>query len=333
MIPEFYTANPTWFSQIEHVIELLGRVSALEEISGRELELRRTNRVGSVHSSTAIEGNELTLAQVADIANGEPVFAPPRAIREVENALASYDALESLDPWNVDDFLRAQGILTAGLVAASGMFRTVEVDIVNSDGEVLHTGSRSSKVPRLISELLDWGSASKDHPLVVSSTTHFLIEHIHPFRDGNGRVGRLWQTLILSRWRPVFAWMPTETLIQKHQAGYYAALQASREPEIDAAIFIDYMFDVITESLLAYEKRAKADVTRVGETVDGRTGIDDAVRALLRKQPTLSAEAIAHELAKASRTIERHLAQLKADGRIRREGSARSGRWIVIEET
>lgn len=175
--------------------------------------------------------------------------------------------------------------------------------------------------------MVEWGRTSADHPLVVSSAVHFLIEHIHPFRDGNGRIGRLWQTPILSRWRPVFAWMPTETLIRRHQPGYYAALQASRQPVIDAAAFIDYMFGVVTESLETYESRARADAADVGVNV----GVSEAVLALLRIDPSLSAAGLAARLGKADRTIERHLASLKAAGRVRREGSAKSGIWVVAD--
>lgn len=219
-------------------------------------------------------------------------------------------------------------MLTAGLVAESGAYRTVDVDIVNAEGEVLHTGSRVEKVPRLVAETLEWGQTSDSHPLVVSSAVHFLIEHIHPFRDGNGRIGRLWQTLILSKWQPVFAWMPTETLIRQHQAGYYAALQGSREPEIDAATFIDYMFGVVTESLVAYESMTKADAANVGVNV----GVNDAILALIRLDSSLSAVAVAQRLGKTSRTIERHIADLRAKGLLRREGSAKAGRWVVIDE-
>ena len=183
-----------------------------------------------------------------------------------------------------------------------------------------------------VTELLEWGSASTDHPLVVSSAAHFLIEHIHPFRDGNGRIGRLWQMLILARWRPVMGWMPIETLIRAHQDGYYRALQASREPTIDAAPFIDYMLGVIAESLAAYEARARADAAHVGVNVGGDVGVNEAILALLRVDPTLSAAAISDRLNKTSRTIERHLAHLKAFGHVRREGPAKSGRWVVIAD-
>ncbi|PJI86656.1 Fic family protein [Luteimicrobium subarcticum] len=333
MIPDFYTPQPDWPARIEHVVELLGRVTAIEELSGRRLELRRGNRIGSVHSSTAIEGNRLTLAQVEGVAHGEPVFAPPRDVKEVENALAAYDAIEDLDPWSIDDFLRAHGLLTAGLVTESGAFRTVDVEIVNAGGDVIHTGSRVEKVPRLIAELLAWGSTSDDHALVASSAVHFLIEHIHPFRDGNGRIGRLWQTLILSRWKPLFAWMPTETLVRERQGDYYRALQASREPEIDAAAFIDYMLDIITDSLASYESRAKADAAGgVGVNVGVNVGVADALLGLLREDPAQSAVGLALRLGTTSRTVERHLSALKGAGRIRREGPPKSGHWIVIEE-
>ncbi|SHJ04994.1 Fic family protein [Tessaracoccus bendigoensis DSM 12906] len=260
MIPQFYTSRPEWPERIEALVEQVGRVGAFEERSGQALELRRANRVGSVHSSTAIEGNRLSLAQVEAVADGLPVRAAPREVLEVENALAAYEALADLDPWNVADLLRAHRLLTVGLQPEAGEFRTVEVEIVNAEGGVIHTGSRAEKVPRLMAELLEWGGSSGDHPVVVSSAVHFLIEHIHPFRDGNGRVGRLWQTLILSHWRPLFAWMPTETLIRRNQAAYYLALQASREPEIDAAHFIDFMLRVIAESLAEYEAQLRAPI-------------------------------------------------------------------------
>ncbi|HMS37026.1 MAG TPA: Fic family protein [Arachnia sp.] len=330
MIPEFFSRRPEWADRIERIGELLGRVSVFEEMAPGDLEPRRANRIASVHSSTAIEGNRLTLSQVSDLADGVPVFAPPRAVLEVENALAAYDALDSFDPWSVDDLLRAHGLLTVGLVGESGAFRRVDVEIVGADGTVLHTGSRAEKVPRLVRELLEWGSGSSDHPLVVSSAVHYLIEPIRPFRDGNGRIGRLWQTLILSSWRPVFAWMPTETLIRRHQAGYYDALQASHEPEIDAAPFIEYMLDVIGESLGEYESQARRQ--DVGVNVGINVGVKARVIDLLRSDSTLSAATLADLLGKTARTAERHLSQLKAEGRVRRVGPPKTGRWVVVED-
>ncbi|MFT3797952.1 Fic family protein [Microbacterium sp.] len=327
MIPDFYTHREEWPALIEQIVELLGRVSALEALSERGLELRRMNRIGSVHSSTAIEGNALSLAAVGRIASGGAVFGPQRDIQEVENAFAAYDALETLDPWNVDDFVRAHGLLTRGLISEAGAFRTVDVDVVGPAGDVLHTGSRHEKVPRLVSELLEWVASADDHPIIVSSAVHFLIEHIHPFRDGNGRIGRLWQTLILSRWRPLFAWTPTETLVRRSQEGYYSALQRSRVPEIDAASFISYMIDIILRSLHEYELQSISSVTDGGRN----GGRNAAVLAVLLGDPTLTAVELADVLGTSSRTIDRTLQSLKASGLLRREGSTKSGRWIVVE--
>jgi Fic family protein len=333
VIPEFYTRLPEWGGRIERIVELVGRVSALDDVVKDKLELRRTNRIWSVHSSTAIEGNQLSFAQVEDVAKGEPVLAPPRDVKEVENALAAYDALDSFDPWDVGDLLRAHRLLTEGLVEEAGSFRTVGVEIVNAAGDVLHIGSSPQKVPRLISELFEYGSTSSDHVLVVSSAIHFLIEHIHPFRDGNGRIGRLWQTLILSRWRPIFGWMPVETLVRQRQEGYYSALQASRDPEIDAATFISYMLGVVEESLVGYEIRARSDAADVGVSDGVNVGVNlpVAILRLLRTEPGLSAAALAVRSGKAPRTIERHLQALKAAGAIRRVGSAKTGHWVIVD--
>lgn len=331
MIPEFFTVNPDWRAQIETIVGTLGRIGVFEERSARTIELRRAHRIGSVHSSTAIEGNPLSADQVAAIEQNEPVWAPPREMLEVRNAFSAYDALNELDPWNVDDFLKAHALLTNGLIGESGTFRTVEVDIVGAQGDVLHSGSRSAKVPRLIGELFQWGSSSTSHPVVVSSAVHFLIEHIHPFRDGNGRIGRLWQTLILSRWRSLFAWIPTETLIRRNQQGYYDALQRSREPEIDAATFIDFMIGVIGDSVAEYEERARTNAVNVGVNVGVNDGVNAQILVLLRENPQLTADALAVTVNRSRRTIERRLKMLREAGAIRREGSSKTGIWVVID--
>ena len=242
-------------------------------------------------------------------------------------AFSAYDALDELDPWSVDDFLKAHALLTNGLIDESGTFRTVEVEIVSAKGDVLYTGSYAEKVPRLIEELFQWGSSSSAHPIVVSSAVHFLLEHIHPFRDGNGRIGRLWQTLILSRWRSLFAWIPTETVIRRNQPGYYDALQRSREPEIDAAAFIDFMITIVGASVHEYEAKARADASTVGVY----DGVNAQLLALLCENPHLTAEALGPIVNKRPRTIERRLKALREAGTLRREGSHKTGIWVVIE--
>ncbi|MCL2424132.1 MAG: Fic family protein [Micrococcales bacterium] len=345
MIPAFFTDQPTWMGKVGQIYALLERVKITEERAGDLVRLRRANRISSVHSSTAIEGNQLTLEQVSAVADGQPVYAPARDVLEVSNALAAYEVLGSLDPYSVDDFLRAHGMLTRGLVDESGAFRTVEVAIVNVDDEVLHTGSRPAKVPRLVAELFEWASAADQHPLVVSSATHYLIEHIHPFRDGNGRIGRLWQTLMLSRWNPVFEWMPTESLIRRHQGGYYQALQDSHDPDVDAAPFITFMLDIIELSLRHYGDPDDITDTPVdGVSVGVSDGVTDGegqpvrldpldrtILARLTADPTLTITLLAGVTGKSSRTIERRMAKLTSACLVHREGSDKTGVWVVSQ--
>ena len=304
----------------------------------------------SIHSSAAIEGNRLTLGQVTDVINGIPVFGPEKDILEVQNAWHAYDQIESYDPWAVDDLLRAHGYLTAGLIIEPGSFRSVGVDVVRGDGKVLHTGSAPASVPYLVKELLAWGQASESHPLIKSSAVHYMLEHIHPFRDGNGRIGRLWQTLILANWNPLFAWMPTETLIHNNQASYYKALQESHQGDRDCLPFIDYMLDVIENSLYKYVDIAtktneteagerKNDLQndlqndRVNERVNERVNpITQEVFAFIKENPYANYQEIASAIGKSYSSVQRAVQELKKLGCISREGSDKSGYWRIRKE-
>jgi Fic family protein len=238
MMKTFYSESPRWYEKIGQIHALLERVKISEEEHDDVLHLRKLNRIMSIHASTAIEGNRLSLGQVQAVVNGAPVFGPPKDIKEVQNAWAAYNDMENLDPWSVTSLLKAHALLTNDLVGESGAFRTVGVAVVRGDGAVMHRGADPAKVPLLVDELLKWGKQSEVHPLIKSSALHFMIEHIHPFRDGNGRIGRLWQTLVLSRWNPLFEWMPVETLIHYNQALYYQALQDSHSAQVDCRPFI-----------------------------------------------------------------------------------------------
>ncbi|MCL2422663.1 MAG: Fic family protein [Micrococcales bacterium] len=322
MIPEFFTPQDEWLDQVGRIYVLLQTVQLADASAKHGVGLRRTNRIHSVHSSTAIEGNRLSLEEVTAIIDGHTVYGPEKDVMEVQRAWAAYEALDTFDPYSVDDLLKAHGLLTQGLISEPGRFRSKDVEIVNEAGEVLHTGSRVAKVPRLTRELLEWAQTTTAHPLVASSATHFLIEHIHPFQDGNGRVGRLWQTLMLSRWNPLFAWMPTETLIARHQQGYYTALQDSRDPEIDAAPFITFMLGIIEASLQDYQAGVVDDV--VDDVV-----VNDAVLALIRDDPRISAARLATRLSLSARQVQRIIKLWRDQGVLTRTGSAKTGRWVV----
>ena len=229
---------------VHNIAELLTKYS----IERRPLLLRKENRIRSIQSSLAIENNSLTLEQVTDIIEGRRVLGPPKDIHEVQNAYEAYERVFSMDPYRVEDFLEAHRLLTHGLVKYPGQFRLRNVGVYDASGRVVHIGARPQFVPALVEELFSWAKNSDLLELVKSCLVHFELEMIHPFEDGNGRMGRLWQSLILSRWNPLFEWLPIESVIHTHQQVYYDALTISNK-ENDATVFVEFMLEVILETL------------------------------------------------------------------------------------
>ena len=245
--PPFEITNQM-IGYVAEIAELVGKLSAVSSLSANPT-LRRSNRIRTIHGSLAIEQNTLSLEQVTAVLNGKHVLAPPKDIAEVKNAYEIYERLDELDPYSVDDLLTAHGIMTRGLVEESGVFRTRPVGVVDNEGYVLHFGTLPQYVPDLVMELLDWAKTSEVHMLIRSCVFHYELELIHPFADGNGRVGRLWHTLLLSKWNPAFAWLPAESIIHDRQQEYYAAINASNDAE-ESTVFIEFMLSAIKASLM-----------------------------------------------------------------------------------
>ena len=245
--PPFQITNKI-IDDVAEISELVGRLSAHDHPSSNP-NLRRTNRIRTIHGSLAIEQNTLSLEQVTAVLKGKHVLAPPKDIAEVKNAYEIYECLDELDPYSVEDLLTAHGIMTRGLVEESGMFRTRPVGVVDQEGHVLHFGTLPQYVPDLVMELLDWAKSSDLHMLIRSCVFHYELELIHPFADGNGRVGRLWHTLLLSKWNPVFSWLPVESIIHDHQQEYYAAINTSNDAG-ESTAFIEFMLSAIKASLM-----------------------------------------------------------------------------------
>ena len=245
--PPFEITNQI-IDYVAEIAELVGRLTVFSPLSTSPT-LRRANRIRTIHGSLAIEQNTLSLEQVTAVLNGKQVLAPPKDIAEVKNAYEIYERLDELDPYSVDDLLTAHGIMTRGLVEESGMFRTRPVGVVDSEGHVLHFGTLPQYVPDLVMELLDWAKTSEVHMLIRSCVFHYEFELIHPFADGNGRVGRLWHTLLLSKWNPAFAWLPVESIIHDRQQEYYDAINASNGAG-ESTVFIEFMLSAIKASLM-----------------------------------------------------------------------------------
>lgn len=245
--PPFEITNAI-IGYVAEIAELVGRLTSTNQLSANPT-LRRTNRVRTIHGSLAIEQNTLTLEQVTAVLNGKQVLAPPKDIAEVKNAYEIYERLEELDPYSVDDLLTAHGIMTRGLVDESGVFRSKPVGVVDQEGHVLHFGTLPQYVPNLVMELLDWVKNSDVHMLIRSCVFHYEFELIHPFANGNGRVGRLWHTLLLSKWNPAFAWLPVESIIHNRQQEYYESINASNVAG-ESTVFIEFMLSAIKASLI-----------------------------------------------------------------------------------
>ena len=245
--PPFEITNRV-IDYVAEIAELLGKLNVTDALSSNPT-LRRSNRIRTIHGSLAIEQNTLSLEQVTAVLNGKHVLAPPKDIAEVKNAYEIYERLDELDPYSVNDLLTAHGIMTRGLVEESGVFRTRPVGVVDSEGHVLHFGTLPQYVPDLVMELLDWAKTSEVHMLIRSCVFHYELELIHPFADGNGRVGRLWHTLLLSKWNPAFAWLPVESIIHDRQQEYYDAINISNDAG-ESTVFVEFMLAAIKASLI-----------------------------------------------------------------------------------
>lgn len=233
---------------VAEIAELMGRLTVTNQLSGNPI-LRRNNRIRTIHGSLAIEQNTLSIEQVTAVINGKQVLAPPKDIAEVKNAYEIYERLDELNPYSVDDLLTAHAIMTRGLVEESGEFRSRPVGVVDQNGHILHFGTLPQYVPDLIMELLDWTKNSDVHMLIRSCVFHYEFELIHPFADGNGRIGRLWHTLLLSQWNPLFAWLPIESMIHDHQKEYYEAINQAND-DGESTVFIEFMLSIIKSSIL-----------------------------------------------------------------------------------
>jgi Fic family protein len=241
--------------------EVAAKAEALTIHSGMEQnpKLRRINRIKSIQSSLAIESNTLTVEQVTAILDGKRVLAPPTDILEAQNAIAAYNRLLEYNPYDVDDLLSAHGVLMSGLTAESGMFRSGFVGVARGT-EIVHIAPPAADVSGLIADLLRWAENAAVHPLIKSCVFHYEFEFIHPFADGNGRMGRLWQTLLLSQWKQVFAWLPVESIVRGRQQEYYAALTRSNDA-MDSTEFIAFMLSAIKSTVDSYSDQDNDQVT------------------------------------------------------------------------
>jgi Fic family protein len=235
------------------ILELIASISEkIGEVNAAYLfkpptELRKKNRIKTIQSSLEIEGNSLSLDQVTAILDNKRIIAPKKDIIEVKNAINAYENLKNYNPTSLSSFCSAHKTLMHGLIENPGEIRTKSVGIVK--GAILtHIAPPGDIVKSLVKDLFDYLKKEKDLILIKSCVFHYEIEFIHPFMDGNGRMGRLWQTVILRQYSPVFEFLPIESLIKARQSEYYRILGES-DNKGDSTGFIEYMLQIINESL------------------------------------------------------------------------------------
>ena len=325
------------FTISANAINLIAEISAqieryairLEQSDG--LKLRKANRVKTIHSSLAIEGNTLSEDEVKDIIDGKTVVAPLRQIQEVKNAIKTYELYSRLDPFQVTDLLRAHGTMMTALTDDAGRFRRGGVGVF-SEKELVHMAPSADRVPTLIADLFEWLKEAKDHLLIRSCVFHYEFEFIHPFSDGNGRMGRLWQSLILGRLHPLFEHLPVENMVYANQEAYYNAIETSTAAA-DSAPFIDFMLQEILNTLKNHQgsSLSQAEEWDVRDIVRDKFGISSGqIVELIRVNPHITLDEIASVLSVTRRSIEKKIKELRDAGYIKREGSNKTGRWVIL---
>ena len=211
-----YTIANQILAYVSSISEKIGNISATHNLESKP-HLRRNNRIRSIHSSLKIEANSLSLGQVRDVINGKIVLGKQKEIQEVKNAFDAYERIKEIDPYDIDELKKSHGIMTKYVVDISGEFRNSDEGIFDDRGRCIFIAPPPYLVPSLMDDLFNWMQDEKDntHPLILSCIFHYEFVFIHPFCDGNGRIARLWHTTLLSKWKPIFEYIPLESQIDK----------------------------------------------------------------------------------------------------------------------
>ena len=297
-------------------------------------QLRKKNQIKTIHSSLGMEHNSLSLKQVTDIIDGKRVLGAPDEIQEVKNAIEAYRLMPELDAFKEKDLLKAHGLMMKDLVHNAGHYRQEGVGVFNGE-QLLHMAPPAERVPHLMGDLFNWVSKTDVHPLIHSCVFHYEFEFIHPFVDGNGRMGRFWQTMLLSRWKGIFAWLPVETIVKDHQQDYYNVI-AQSDAAGNSTVFVEFMLKCLLDAMENYE-----------DTEEEAEGLHDklhdklhdmfpelsekafGVLEVLKAHPGLKAEDIGTQVSLSERQVKTYLNALKQAGLIVRVGSNKTGYWRV----
>jgi Fic family protein len=302
------------------ISEMITEVSTIKREKSAPI-LRKKNRVRSITGSLQIEGNTLSEEEVTALIEGKRVLGSVREIEEVKGAIKAYEAIESYDPKKLEDLLRAHKLMMGRLLVNAGAFRSGNVGVYGKEG-VSHIAPPPNRVPELMAQLFGWLGKTEEHPLITSSVFHYEFEFIHPFSDGNGRIGRLWQSVILGSFREIFYYVPIESVVKEHQKAYYAALEEAGAVG-ESTPFVEFMLENIHLSVKQFlEEYRKSDQKSNPKS-------DQKIFELMRQDSSITIKELALRLGMSDSGIKKAIDKLKRENRIVRVGGAKGGRWEV----
>ena len=315
-----YTITDKMLNYVSNIMKKIGEANYFESLN-RYPELRRKTRIRSIHSSLAIENNQLSLFQVEDVINGKMVIGEQKDIQEVKNAYKAYEQIDKVNPYSVDDLKKIHGIMTYLIEEDAGKFRNHGEAVYDGDVEIFMAPPHKL-VPTLMDNLFNWMNEVKDtiNPLIISSVFHYEFVFIHPFGDGNGRTARLWQTAILANWEKAFTYLPIESMIKKNQEEYYKVIDNCNKAG-NSTEFIEFMLKMIDATIDETAKNTTQEITQ--ETTQ------EKILKLINENPSITQTQMANALGLTRDGISYNIKQLKDKGIIERTGATKNGLWIV----
>ena len=266
-VPPFTITNKM-LDYVSNIMEKIGKLDNYTNFNKMPV-LRRNNRIKSIHSSLAIEANSLSLGQVKDVIAGRTVIGPQKEIQEVKNAYKAYEMINSVDAYSIKDLKKVHGVITYLIVDESGEFRKGNEGVFDEKGNCIHACPPPEQVPELMKQLFDWMKKNKEeiHPLILSSIFHYEFVFIHPFSDGNGRTARLWQNIMLSKWKKIFEYLPIESQIHKFQDDYYKSINNCNHNG-ESTEFVEFMLRTIDEVLDETIRTSSVPITEAGININ-----------------------------------------------------------------
>jgi len=313
-----FTITPKILNLVSSITEIVTKLEILEPKSISPT-LRKANKIKTITGTLSIEGNTLGIEKITAILDGKRVLGTPREVEEVKGAIKVYDNIDNFDYKNINDLLLAHKMLMGELLSKAGEFRTTNVGVGDKDG-VVHVAPPAKGVHSLMNELFLWLESSNIHPLIKSCVFHYEFEFIHPFIDGNGRIGRFWQSLILYKWKPIFAMIPIESVVKDTQEGYYKALEKSGSM-VESTPFIEFML----EAILTASKNVP-----LNDPKNVPLKREQQIIELIKQDPKITLSKIASICNVSEKTIKRDIAKLKQEDKIKRVGSLKSGYWEIL---